>query len=113
MITIRKNVFETNSSSTHSLVMAEKSEFDKWENGEVLYCNCWWSSQGNRFEEGKFYPKEEVENYYKEKDEERDPYEFCTYDEFMEDEYLETSEYTYVTPQGETIKAVAKYGYDG
>ena len=53
MIQVRKNVFETNSSSTHSLVMAEKSEFDKWEKGEVLYCNCWWSSKDNRFEEGK------------------------------------------------------------
>ena len=43
MIQIRKNVFETNSSSTHSLVMAVKSEFDKWEAGEYYYCNSWWS----------------------------------------------------------------------
>ena len=42
MIQIRKNVFETNSSSTHSLVMAVASEFDKWESGEYYYCNSWY-----------------------------------------------------------------------
>ena len=36
MIQVRKNVFETNSSSTHSLVMAVKSDFDRWVNGEVV-----------------------------------------------------------------------------
>ena len=41
MIQVRKNVFETNSSSTHSLVMAVKSEFDKWTAGEYYYCKSW------------------------------------------------------------------------
>ena len=31
---IRKGVFETNSSSTHSLVMCLKSDYDKWEHGD-------------------------------------------------------------------------------
>jgi hypothetical protein len=35
-----------------------------------------------------------------------------TYDEFCATD-LEVDEYTYTTPGGETIKAIAKYGYDG
>ena len=45
---IRKNVFETNSSSTHTLTMCLKSDYDKWENGEVLLYGGW----------GYSYPKE-------------------------------------------------------
>ena len=44
MVQVRKGVFETNSSSTHSLVMAVQSEFDKWENGELYYCE-WFGSK--------------------------------------------------------------------
>ena len=36
MIKIRKNVFETNSSSVHSLCMTSKDKFDKWEKGEIV-----------------------------------------------------------------------------
>lgn len=114
MIQVRKSVFETNSSSTHSLVMAVKSDFDRWERGEVYYCNCLWGyEERNRFTAGKFYPKEEIDAYYKSIGKERDGYDFITYDEFRDTEYLETSTYTYVTPTGEIIKAIAKYGYDG
>ena len=38
MIQIRDNVFETNSSSTHSLTIAPKSVYEEWVNeGDVLY----------------------------------------------------------------------------
>lgn len=38
MIQIRDNVFETNSSSTHSMTIAPKSEYDAWvENKDVLF----------------------------------------------------------------------------
>lgn len=33
MLNIRRNTFETNSSSTHSMVIAMKDDFDKWVNG--------------------------------------------------------------------------------
>lgn len=35
--TIREGVFETNSSSTHSLIMMEESKFKKWKDGELFY----------------------------------------------------------------------------
>lgn len=36
MRTIRTSVFETNSSSTHSLVILSKEDYKKWENHEVV-----------------------------------------------------------------------------
>lgn len=113
MIQIRKNVFETNSSSTHSLVMAVASDFDRWEAGEVYYCEWAWGDLRESFEPGKFYPAAEIDAYFAAKNEERDTECFVTYDEFCDSDYLEVEDYTYTTPSGEVIKAVAKYGYDG
>lgn len=48
MLKIRKNVFETNSSSTHCLVIGTASDFEKWEDGEVYYYDSW-RSDGQRF----------------------------------------------------------------
>lgn len=36
--TIRLSVFETNSSSTHSLSICSSEEYDKWKKGETVYC---------------------------------------------------------------------------
>lgn len=48
MIQVRKNVFETNSSSTHCLVIGMASDFEKWEDGEVYYYDSW-RNDGQRF----------------------------------------------------------------
>ncbi len=34
---VRRGVFETNSSSTHSLIMCSEEEFEAWKRGEVLF----------------------------------------------------------------------------
>ena len=34
---VRRGVFETNSSSTHSLTMCSKEDFEKWEAGKLLF----------------------------------------------------------------------------
>ena len=39
---IRRGVFETNSSSTHSITMCSEEIFDKWINGEYLYVEDSW-----------------------------------------------------------------------
>lgn len=36
-IQIRRNVFETNSSSVHSITMCSKDDFEKWENNSNYY----------------------------------------------------------------------------
>ena len=46
---IRRNTFETNSSSTHSITMCTESDFDKWKNGELYYNS----------DDGMFYNNEE------------------------------------------------------
>lgn len=53
---IRRGTFETNSSSTHSITMCSESDFDKWKNGELYYCN----------DDGKFYNDEERSRLIKE-----------------------------------------------
>ena len=112
MIQVRKNVFETNSSSTHSLVMAVASDFDRWEAGEVYYCHYTWRETRDKFEIGKFYPVAEIDAYYESIGEDRDDYEFMTYEEFNATD-LEVDEYSYTTPNGEVVRAIARYGYDG
>ena len=37
---IRKKVFETNSSSVHSLTMCSMTEYEKWKKGELVYDEC-------------------------------------------------------------------------
>lgn len=34
---VRRGVFETNSSSVHSITMCMKSEFDKWKSKELVF----------------------------------------------------------------------------
>lgn len=36
--TIRHSVFETNSSSVHSLSICSSEEYSKWKDGEIVYC---------------------------------------------------------------------------
>lgn len=51
---IRLGVFETNSSSVHSITMVEKSNYEKWKNGEILYCE--YNSKGKK----EFLPSDEA-----------------------------------------------------
>ena len=98
---IRRNVFETNSSSTHSLTMCTKSEFDKWVAGELVWDR--WS--------GELVPiTPEVEADMAK----RYPH-HLTYDQFNDWGYIsqETFEHNYTTPNGEQIVGFGYYGYDG
>lgn len=124
MIQIRRNVFETNSSSTHSLTMCMKEEYDSWECGEVLLNENYTASSKK---EGKFIDKETAvkilldEGYYDEECikslDEDEFYEalkdvgIYRYDDYPLD-YLEWFECEYTTPGGETVVAFGQYGYD-
>lgn len=119
MIKIRKGVFETNSSSTHSLVMCSQDEYKAWERGEVYYIE-WLTSKmkdklGAEYIGKTFIPTEVADAVLRElgiDEEERRDY-FKTSDEFFDYEYLETFEKTYTTPGGETVVAFGLFGYDG
>ena len=112
---IRRGVYETNSSSTHSLVMCSEEEYNKWISGDVLY---------SKYKE-KLVPKEDIikelkEEYsdvdWNDEDEVSDVFEdegIQSCEEFFDDEYLETFKRTYTTYSGDKVVAFGKYGYEG
>lgn len=119
---IRKGVFETNSSSVHALAMCTESEFDRWENGELLF----WEHK-NKFgtreeliEELKKYTGWNGKLWYRDTDwddEDRVAEIFKdenikTCDQFFDNEWYETYSERYTTPGGETIVAFGYYGHD-
>lgn len=109
MIQIRQNVFETNSSSTHSLVISTEDEFSRFSKGELVYCQY----NNGPFKSGKFYSKSEVDAYAEEHEDEFDEYDFQTCDDIFENEYLEVFEEHFTTPHGDQMVAFGNFGYDG
>lgn len=120
---IRRGVFETNSSSTHSLTMCSEEEYKKWENKELLYFE----------DEDKFATREDIikelkneKNWdgslmysdvnWEDKDEVDDVFmeeSIKTFEEFFNDDFLETFEQSYTTQNGDEVIAFGKYGYNG
>ena len=119
---IRRGVFETNSSSTHSLTMMMKSDYERWENeGLYMYQGSGWSWDFNKPVKNHLYTKDEAIEFLKNrrsyKGEEIDDYDLRDYDFISWDdegsEYLEGFYEEFITPSGETIVAFGEYGYDG
>ena len=97
---IRGSVFETNSSSTHSITLCTEKDFNDWEKGLKFY-DSW---------EEKLVAREDI-NINDDKDEDR----YLGYDEYWEryEEYYEGFEERYTSPSGDKIIAFGYYGYDG
>lgn len=119
--TIRRAVFETNSSSVHSLSMASGDEYERFKNGE-LYIDRYhldFCTKEQYIEENKNrLSKEEIEEILKCEDDhelrELTDGDLCTYDIFWDyvGEVFETFERTYETKNGDTVVAFGYYGYD-
>lgn len=119
---IRRGVFETNSSSVHSLTMCSEEEYEKWKNEEVLF----WK------ERDKFGTREEIiaelktlkswsgnlwyaNVNWENEDEVHDVFSdegIMTYNYFFEYYYYETYSYRHTTPSGDKIVAFGYYGHD-
>lgn len=95
---IRRSVFETNSSSTHSLTMCTRDQFDSWRKGDLVF---------NDYEE-RFYP---IDSLTQEQRNLIDEEEFYTYEGYYEMMEYETFEDSFVTPGGEEIIGFGYYGY--
>lgn len=120
---IRHSVFETNSSSTHSLTMMMKSDYVRWGKENLyLYTGSGWGWDFNRPVENTLYTRDEAvkfakkRRYYRDTDEIDD--EYLRYIGFISSddegsEYLESFYEEFTTPSGETIVAFGEYGYDG
>lgn len=123
MITVRYGTFETNSSSTHSMVICTKDEWDKWAAGE-LFASRYYDGFKTKEEVMEEYRKE-YSNYFDENGNFIPDDVFETFEEFQHDYLtewydmdgwvgdLESDETTYITPNGETLKIICRYGYDG
>ena len=119
---IRRGVFETNSSSTHSLTMMMKNDYDRWHNEKLYMYKDGYGWEFNQPVINSLYTREEIEEfakrnrYYKnesELDSEmiRDMG-FISWDD-EGSEYLEGFYEEFTTPSGETIVAFGEYGFDG
>lgn len=97
---IRRGVFETNSSSVHSITMCMKSDFDKWTAGELV-----WDRWVHELIPITDEIKESMDN---------DEREYLTYDQFGDWDYIEyeTFEDTFITPSGEEVISFGYYGHD-
>lgn len=125
---IRRGIFETNSSSTHSITMCMESDYDRWENEGLLLYMGWGYDKNNKPEENHFYTREEAISFEKTSKYNKDvdwndrqkvngllnDNGFFTYDYFWDDycEYYETYEETMTTPNGENVIAFGYYGHD-
>jgi len=112
---IRRMVFETNSSSTHSLTMCSKEDYDKWQKGELLLNNSYKSKEkfittGAALKELKNDNSIDFEDEDALEEALRDN-EYITYDSYW-DNGLEDFQSTFKTKTGEEIIAFGKYGYD-
>lgn len=126
---VRTGVFETNSSSTHTLTICSKSDFEKWKRGELLL-----DEYSDKFIDVDKVSEKDLESYYNsikkpyyknykdldddEKKSIKNEYmkneaSGITYNEWQHDDYLETYSQVYKTENGDEVVAFGKYGYDG
>ena len=91
-IKIRSNVFETNSSSVHSLCICTEEEFDAWKKSEIYY--DYWNDK---------FTKNSVNKWNEDNQ---------TYEGFFEESWLETYEEHFTTPSGDKMVAFGRYGRD-
>lgn len=109
---IRLGVFETNSSSTHSICICSDEEWEGFKSGKLAVNDA-----------GKFMPIEKlIHNPDYDEDEYAGKYidpadsswdnEYENYDSYFNDYYLEGYDYQYTTKSGDKIVAFGKYGHD-
>lgn len=122
MKTIRANTFETNSSSTHSMIILTEEEYNKLESGELY------------LDDDEVITKEEAKNIFL-KHMNEDKYEYDNdlsfeeniknyLDEFeyysseypqslenwKEEDELESDTNIYISPSGDKLRIICKYG---
>lgn len=91
-VQIRQGVFETNSSSTHSITIVTEKEWDRFVNGELVL---------------------DYRELVEVTDENKNDEDFETYEDFSNNEYLEHYITYFTTPSGDKMVAFGKYGYNG
>lgn len=107
---IRLGTFETNSSSTHSLVIGTPEQIAKWEDGELFvnYCEDYATEFKTKEELDQMEAEaEEKGNYFYRED-------WKSGEEWDEaTDYLDHDSKIITTPNGEQLSIVCAYGRDG
>lgn len=133
MIKVRKGTFETNSSSTHSLVMCSESEYDLLEKKEAFLVDDTVVLKENLFKEfldKREWKKNKWLKYCQENNKNPesvddlaeaiinedlfDPYEVSTLERYWDyyGEQYETFDESYTTKSGDKVIAFGYYGMD-
>ena len=97
MKTIRRGVFETNSSSTHSITIVSEEEFEQWKNGKLLHDP--WNNELVSI-------PDEDHNEITDHDEELETY--SDWEDNESEVYVEK----HTTKNGDKIVVFGTYGYD-
>lgn len=102
---IRRNVFETNSSSVHSITMCTDEEYNRWIDGELIY---------DRGSEELVEITDEIRENIEENKREGYSPDYLTYEQYTDYDYIDYETYheTTRTPKGEKIHAFGYYGHD-
>lgn len=113
---IRRNTFESNSSSVHTITMCSGDEYEKWKRGELYYekWDDYFVSKEDIKNEvikdtsytGSLTDFEEILAFYKKN------HKIVTEEEYFNNCYYETYYETYETNSGETVVAFGYYGED-
>ena len=104
-IQVRRGVFETNSSSVHSLCICSADDYDRWKNGKLFY---------DPYNGVLIEDSDEIQQERKECEEKGYQNNYMTYEEFCDyvsynyDEFSER----YKTKSGDDIVAFGYYGHD-
>lgn len=109
-IQVRRGLFETNSSSTHSITMCDDSDFEKWKNGLMVYSK----NRERLVPLGDKWYQEWAKKSDAEKEEDWIQYDYLTYDQFFNDwDAIEYERFTdsYQTSDGKKVIAFGYYGY--
>lgn len=108
---VRRGVFETNSSSTHSITICTKENFERFRRGELMYDS--YGDYGDGLGDELVPVDEELWR--------ESPSRFFSYDEFFNpwsDDVrdwrwsFETYTRSFTTPAGEEMVAFGEYGHD-
>jgi hypothetical protein len=124
-IQIRRGVFETNSSSVHSLTMCSEEEYNKWRANDLVlvgygdnaFCTRdeaiallkeerHWHTDELLYADVDWENEEEVREIFYEND-------YLTFEKYIDLTHYDKFYGEYITKNGEKVIAFGHYGYDG
>lgn len=97
MKTIRFGAFETNSSSTHSLIICTDDEYNKWLSGDAVLDRDY----------------EKIIPMPSDQELKEDDWRYLKYSDYDDRIDMDSFSETYTTPHGDVVHVFGWYGYDG